>query len=478
MRRLFSAVLLSAFLSVTSAFAQEHEEKAASDSALIVFEIGHSDVDLKLGNNEKQISSIYKSLEKAIREGKVEKISIQASASPEGGYEYNMKLSQERANSIVKFLTDKYPLPDRKVEAIAGGVAWDLFRQKVEELEDSVLQNKAEVLRILNDEPELKTVNGRTVTNRQNLLKRLPDYRWLYDNIYPSLRSGVALYLFLYPVPEDQMPQYLAAQEAKRLAEAAAAAQPEPEPEPEPEPQPEPQPEPEPAAPAPAFAMAVKSNLLYDALTVPNLGAEFFIKDGWTIGGMMDLAWWNTKNSHMWLRHFGGEVEARRYFGKLAEEKPFQGHHLGAYATLQEYDYLLAGKLAKAAGITNYEDLTGLGYQSPLSGGAGVSYGFSLPVAKRLNIDFEVALGFLVGKGYEYKTNTVDNSLDKDAANYLEVSQETSQQWYMKNAEGTHTSPFVTPADANGQSTLWWVGPTRVGVTLVYLIGKDNYNRK
>ncbi len=192
----------------------------------------------------------------------------------------------------------------------------------------------------------------------------------------------------------------------------------------------------------------------------------------------MDCAWWNTKNSHMWLRHFGGEIEARKYFGKLAEEKPFQGHHVGVYATAQTYDYLLAGKLAKAAGILNYDDLVGYGYLSPISGGAGVSYGFSLPIAKRLNLDFEVALGALVGKGYEYRTNTIDYSLDKNAPNYLEVNKDNTDLWYKKQAEGVHKSPFVTPADANGQSTLWWVGPTRIGVTLVYLIGKDNYNSK
>ena len=116
------------------------EEKVASDSALIVFEIGSSEIKPELGNNGKQISNIYASLEKAIKEGKVERISIQATASPEGGYEYNRQLSQDRANSIVELLTARYPLPDRKVEAVAGGVAWDLFRQKVENLEDGVLQ--------------------------------------------------------------------------------------------------------------------------------------------------------------------------------------------------------------------------------------------------------------------------------------------------------------------------------------------------
>ena len=193
---------------------------------------------------------------------------------------------------------------------------------------------------------------------------------------------------------------------------------------------------------------------------------------------MVDLAWWNARKTYFCLRTHALEIEARKYFGSLASEKAFQGHHIGAYAMAQTYDFLFAGKLAKAAAITSYDELIGYGYQSKVSAGAGVAYGFSLPVAKRLNIDFEVALGFMVGKGYEYTTNTIDNSLDPSDPNYLEISNGTSEIWYRKQPEGRHNSPFVTPADAEGKSTLWWVGPTKIGITLVYLIGRDNHNRK
>lgn len=131
MKQTFKTLAAAAamFLAFSSAaMAQDPKEKEASDSALIVFEVGHSDINLKLGNNGKQLDNIFKSLEQAIKEGKVEKVSIQATSSPEGGYDYNMKLSKERANSIINYLTARYPLPERKVEAIAGGVAWDLLR--------------------------------------------------------------------------------------------------------------------------------------------------------------------------------------------------------------------------------------------------------------------------------------------------------------------------------------------------------------
>ena len=82
-----------------------------------------------------------------------------------------------------------------------------------ERIESSDRADKEDILRVLDEAPEVTVVNGRNVETRKNALQALNGGRtWkdLYDNVFPSLRSGVALYLYLFPVPEDQMPEYLA----------------------------------------------------------------------------------------------------------------------------------------------------------------------------------------------------------------------------------------------------------------------------
>ncbi|MDE6785740.1 MAG: DUF3575 domain-containing protein, partial [Muribaculaceae bacterium] len=71
---------------------------------------------------------------------------------------------------------------------------------------------------------------------------------------------------------------------------------------------------------------------------------------------------------------------------------------------------------------------------------SGIEYGYSLPVARRLNIDFSLAFGYMAGKYLKY---------------------EPKYGFYIW--QSTHH--------------LRWLGPTKAEISLVWLIGCDNYNR-
>lgn len=43
------------------------------------------------------------------------------------------------------------------------------------------------------------------------------------------------------------------------------------------------------AGPSKPFYMGLKTNLVYDALLVPNIGVEFALGKGWTLGGQLDV---------------------------------------------------------------------------------------------------------------------------------------------------------------------------------------------
>ena len=182
------------------------------------------------------------------------------------------------------------------------------------------------------------------------------------------------------------------------------------------------------------FYMALKTNLLYDAALVPNIGAEFYAGRGWSVGINWMYAWWNSNRQHNYWRIYGGDLSVRKYFGRRAAEKPLTGHHLGLCGQLFTYDFETGGR----------------GYMGGKPGGTlwdkmnyavGIEYGYSLPIGRRLNLDFTLGVGYWGGEYYKYKP--VDDHY---------VWQETKQRH--------------------------WFGPTKAEISLVWLIGRGNYNQK
>ncbi len=169
----------------------------------------------------------------------------------------------------------------------------------------------------------------------------------------------------------------------------------------------------------------VKTNMLYDALLVPNGGLEIYLGKNWSIDAYWMYAWWKSDRVHNYWRTYGGDVELRKWLGSAARRKPLTGHHIGAYAQIVTYDFELGGR----------------GYLADRwSYAAGMSYGYSLPVAKRLNIDFSIGLGYMGGEYKEY------------------LPQDGHYVW--QSTKRRH-----------------WIGPTKAEISLVWLIGRGNTNK-
>lgn len=172
------------------------------------------------------------------------------------------------------------------------------------------------------------------------------------------------------------------------------------------------------------FTMAIKTNMLYDLAMTPNIGVEFHLGRNWSVGANWAYAWWKNDNKAFYWRVYGGELDVRKYFGKQAQERPLSGHHVGIYGQGLTYDF----------------DLGKTGILSQLSYGVGLEYGYSLPVAKALNIDFGIGFGYLGG---EYKVY--------DPMDGCYVWRETRQRH--------------------------WFGPTRAEISLVWLIGNKTIRK-
>lgn len=139
-------------------------------------------------------------------------------------------------------------------------------------------------------------------------------------------------------------------------------------------------------AEAQKFEMAVRSNMLYDAALVPNVGVEFHMAKRWSLGADAMYAGWKNDGSHRYWCVSGAEVNLRHYFGP-EKNGHLSGHHLGVYGQIGSYDFEFGGK----------------GQKSDRYYGAGIEYGYSLSVAKNINIDFSLGVGYFGGKYEKYE---------------------------------------------------------------------------
>lgn len=392
------------------------------DSVQIYFQQGSSVFDPSLEENGVRLQAFVRYLEKMQKDTtiRIRLIRISGSASPEGNTNLNKQLAKERALCMHDYLQRHTLFADSLVKTDWLGIDWSKLTNMVQASE---MPYRDEVLHILYHTPEWIIRNGVVVDGRKRQLGMLHGGRaWEYmsKHFFPELRSAVTQLIC----------------ETERIAEPEAVAVHEPEPQNIPEQTITQKPEPEVTEATPSLSpsgnassplyITLTTNLLYDALTVPNLGMEFSLGRRWSVTANWMYAWWKTDRRHWYWRVYGGDVGIRKWLGKAAREKPLQGHHLGLYAQMITYDFETGGR----------------GYLGDRwSWGVSGEYGYSFPIAYRLNLDCGFGIGYLGG---EYKE-------------YLPID-----------------GHYVWQATKHRH----WFGLTKAQIALVWLIGRNNYNAK
>lgn len=85
-----------------------------------------------------------------------------------------------------------------------------------------------------------------------------------------------------------------------------------------------------------------KTNMLYDALLIPNIGLEVDLGKRWSIAANWMYGWWDNAPRHWYWRAYGGDVAIRKWVGSAAGRKPLTGHHIGVYGQIfKEYTYVV-----------------------------------------------------------------------------------------------------------------------------------------
>lgn len=384
------------------------ESKEWSNYSLLYSRDG-SDVQEDYTNNSAQMDQIKAFLAK---HRYIDSIVIYAYSSPEGNRKYNLKLSQKRAESAKDFilanLPDNSSFSPENIKMYPMGEDWDgLYNELDEKYHRS---NRDRVMKILTAD-----IPADTKKWRLGRLDRGYTFGYIIRNHMGTLRK--ATLIRFYTPKGDTIPTIDLATE--KIKESIAIQQ-------------------DPIDPfavttiqdsnnnktQKGFKWALKTNLLYDAALTPNIGVEFYLGGNVSINATWQYAWWNTK-SWYW-RNYGGEIAARLWFGKRAKQKALTGHHLGVYAQAISYDFMVGNK----GYMSGYP---GASLFDKPSWAVGLEYGYSVPVGKRLNIDFVIGVGYLSGARNEY--SLIDDCYVakdyKDNGVFLPTKAEISLVWLL-----------------------------------------------
>lgn len=395
----------------------------------IYFRPGYSLLELSYRDNAANMKALTQGIQtiKGNPCVQLQHIRILSAASPEGNSALNKRVAKRRGERLRDYLKETLVLPDSIFTVSSAGEDWQGLASLIAK-EKTPWRNKA--LQIIRHTPEWVTRNGKVVDGRKRQLQNLDGgkaWKYMLDNHFYTLRTGAVVVCEVKTLAAESTPS--AAEASLEQARLDSASQQPASQSPSSPPFPaipsQVHPSSEPQAPPVASYFALKSNLLYDALLVPNLSLEASIGSGWTLGAGGMLAWWSKDAKHRYWRIYGGGLEIRKYFGTLSKSKPLQGHHLGIYGDFLTYDFEFGAK----------------GYQSKATYAAGIKYGYSHPIANRLNLDFALGIGYLHSN---YKTY-----VPRDGCY---VYQETKKRK--------------------------WLGPTQAEISLVWLLGKGNTNKK
>lgn len=148
--------------------------------------------------------------------------------------------------------------------------------------------------------------------------------------------------------------------------------------------------------------VGIKTNLLYDATTTINLGVEVGLAPRLSLDLSGNLNLWTWKNNMKW-KHWMAQPELR-----LWTCQRFAGHFFGVHALAGQFN---VGNIPIPENVHILGVHWGTLADSRYEGwgfGAGLAYGYALPIGKHWNLEAEIGIGALYG---------IANSFDCDVCN-------------------------------------------------------------
>lgn len=350
-----------------------HKISAAEQDTSLVqnFSIHYKVDSIKINpdylNNRRQIENIIHYLNHSPR---IDSITIYAYSSPEGSFRYNKWLSEKRAKAAKDFLLKHSPDSSKlnadkiKISPLAENWAGLLNLVETEYFGD----DREMALAILRD----TLISDST---RKSQLKKLDEgctWRYFITHYMPHLRAATWTCVWKEVLPA--LPEVEVIKDSLTFSSFIELPQTQHIPETE-------------YAYSSRTVAAVKTNLLYDAATALNFAVEVPIKQNFSILYEQICPWWLTGNNQYCFQFlsFGGEFrwwfasQPRPGTAKMKQRDALTGHFLGLNCWGGKSDI----QVGRDFGCYQFDFVS-----------AGLSYGYSVPVGKYLNLEFSLSAGY------------------------------------------------------------------------------------
>ena len=362
-------------------------DKGGVDSvslAILNFRVISTTLEKNFMDNARTLDMIDRTFSEKDALAAIDFITITGAASPEGNTGRNAQLAAGRAQAVKTYLMWKYPFLDHdRIFAFSIGEDWTGLRRMVSE--DPNVPRRSEVLSILDSDRDgdakrsaLKTLGGGGA------------WGYISSNMLPKLRGAAACMIYFKyregaaaPVRTDTVRVYEKQKdtvyidryhEKEKIVEVEKT------------------PSGDIMVPGAGgngapYWWAVKTNLLYDAALLPDLAVEFSIGSKYSFEMNAQWSWWtwNRPQDHhynCWRIQIVG-IEGRYWLGNRDHRTPLTGHHIGLYGMAGTYDVRWRG---------------GTGYLSNMSRSIGITYGYTLPIARSWSFEFGLGVGYMSGK--------------------------------------------------------------------------------
>lgn len=345
------------------------------DSVRVYFQQGKTLLDVHYLDNEENLALLAQRyiLYSRYPQYRLKGIRIVSSASPEGAFALNRRLSQLRADAVLDYLKKHSVLDSTMLQVCSLGENWEMLRHWVEHTPD--VPYRREILESIDRHPDgeegewdLKRIAGGEA------------YRYLYNKVYPLLRQTNVV----FDVVKEREYDYplLSLKRPMPVPDKLTRMQPVYIPPMEPD----------------TLTFAVKTNLLYDLVSALNVEVEVPIGNHWSVMVEDVFPWWETGNKYC-LQLWEMGVEGRYWFSNNRyHSQKLKGHFAGAYVMSGKYDFQWNKKMC-------YQ---GEGWS------AGLTYGYSMSLGKWCHLEYSLSVGYLRAKYQHYQPGSNYEHLYRD----------------------------------------------------------------
>ena len=160
---------------------EEIKQRSESYAARVNFLVNRFEIRRDYMNNAQVLSEVDQIIDelKNDRNLTITNFAVVGYASPEGNYQSNMKLSENRARSFVTYVRQRLPISENGIRVDWKGEDWDGLRAQ---MQDSQLPQRQQVTDIID--------NNDIAQRKSKLAAMGQPYRELLSDYYPQLRRN------------------------------------------------------------------------------------------------------------------------------------------------------------------------------------------------------------------------------------------------------------------------------------------------